>query len=288
MVIIDLACFKRKEEIPRNLIKKHSSMFPQAYFELEPMSLLSKEIASLNKNVFCSVPFCNTVEAEAFGAIINYGDGNLEPRIKKYRYKHIFELKELKDINFEMGRIKEVLDCVKLLKVDGWQVLLKVVGPITILSSIIEMKTLVKGFKNNEPILYQALETIERNLDAYISIAAKSGARIISYADPTGNINIVGPNFYKNVCAKANFRVLKRLIDSKKDSVIHVCKVQSLALDELGLVEVEKIKSPDGLNYCEAMIDLADRNNAVMFGQKCLNAYSSKHVEHLDSIVIAK
>ena len=51
--------------------------FPGRYLRHETMARLSKALKVHDKAVFCELPFCHTVEAEALGGIVNYGDEKL-------------------------------------------------------------------------------------------------------------------------------------------------------------------------------------------------------------------
>ena len=56
--------------------------FPDAYMQHETMAALSKALKRHDGASFCELPFCHTVEAEAMGGIINYGNEKTGPRAK--------------------------------------------------------------------------------------------------------------------------------------------------------------------------------------------------------------
>ena len=47
--------------------------FPDAYMHSETMQILARAIKEHDEADFCLLPFCRTVEAEAMGAVLNYG-----------------------------------------------------------------------------------------------------------------------------------------------------------------------------------------------------------------------
>ena len=51
-----------------------SLTFPDAYLHWDTMAKLSKALKEHDGAAFCELPFCHTVEAEAMGGIINYGN----------------------------------------------------------------------------------------------------------------------------------------------------------------------------------------------------------------------
>ena len=58
--------------------------FPEAYLHCDTMAKLSKALKEHDNAPFCELPFCHTVEAEAMGGIINYGNEKTGPRAKEY------------------------------------------------------------------------------------------------------------------------------------------------------------------------------------------------------------
>ena len=56
--------------------------FPDAYMHSGTMQTLAKAIKAHDDSDFVLLPFCRTVEAEAMGAVLNYGDSNTGPRAK--------------------------------------------------------------------------------------------------------------------------------------------------------------------------------------------------------------
>ena len=71
------------ENISIDLIKENNLKFPEVHENLESMVKFSKVMKEHRKDLFCRVPFCMTVEAEALGAIINLGDEKYGPRSKE-------------------------------------------------------------------------------------------------------------------------------------------------------------------------------------------------------------
>ena len=100
--------------------------FPDAYKHAETMAELAQVLKECDKAPFCELPFCHTVEAEAMGGIINYGNEKTGPRAKEYLCTDIEEILELPAIDFEKGRIQEVLKACRILYEKGEHVVFEV------------------------------------------------------------------------------------------------------------------------------------------------------------------
>ncbi|SFE58129.1 ASKHA domain-containing protein [Peptostreptococcus sp. D1] len=101
------------------------------------MRAVDGAIKEYDDATFCELPFCHTVEAEAMGGIVNYGDEKSGPRAKEYICTKPEEILELKEIDFNSGRIFEVLEACKILGEQGEDVVLEVAGPFTIMNVLI-------------------------------------------------------------------------------------------------------------------------------------------------------
>ncbi len=66
----------------------------------ETMAELAQVLKECDKAPFCELPFCHTVEAEAMGGIINYGNGEDRTESERYLCTDIEEILELPAIDF--------------------------------------------------------------------------------------------------------------------------------------------------------------------------------------------
>lgn len=79
------------------------------------MAMLSKTLKEQRNKKYCVVPFCHTVEAEAFGSTVKF-DQTAGNRISKFYINEIDSIEKIKPINLKKGRISEVLTSIKMLK----------------------------------------------------------------------------------------------------------------------------------------------------------------------------
>ena len=127
--------------------------FPDAYKHAETMAELAQVLKECDKAPFCELPFCHTVEAEAMGGIINYGNEKTGPRAKEYLCTDIEEILELPAIDFGKGRIQEVLKACRILYEKGEHVVFEVSGPLTILNVLIDPKYVFKGMRKKPELM---------------------------------------------------------------------------------------------------------------------------------------
>lgn len=259
------------EEIPESIIKKTGISFPQAHQSSETMASLAEEMQKHKSDPICRVPFCATVEAEAFGARINLGNNKTGPLVAAYAANTIEELSSLTAIDFNKGRIKAVLDSVEMLCEKKKIVALNVEGPFTIISSLVDMTVLFKGIRKNKKAVQRLFQVIEDSIVAYILRGLEKGARIISYGDPVGSMDIVGPKIFQEYSGKSALNILKRVEPHLDGAFIHLCGKTSTSLAKLENIESVPIELEENSSYGQVICRLLDGSESVNFiGHNCI------------------
>lgn len=259
------------EEIPVTIKESTGLKFPEVHTRAEYMVMLSQELKKYKKDRLCRVPFCNTLEAEAMGANIKLGDYKIGPRVKEYAFKSMEELKYIKEIDLDKGRIKEVLKAVETLSSEGEIVALNLEGPFTIISSLIDPMVFYRAIRKNTEIVYEVIKVIEDNIIKYALEGIKRGAKIISYGDPVGTMDMVGPQIYKDLSGKSTYEILKNLEEHLDGALIHLCGKTSTDLENAGLIKSEPRKYDEELTYGQAIENLLKENKTVkIIGHNCI------------------
>lgn len=157
------------------------------------------------------------------GGIVNMGDGNLGPRAKEYCCTYAAELLELPEIDYSKGRIYEVLEACQRLREQGEHVALMISGPFTIFNVLIDPKYVFKAMRKQPELMQDIFQRIERELLTYIKIAVEYGVDMISYADSSGGVNILGPKMTEQVVMDFTYDIFEkdhRVVGWKSNAVI--------------------------------------------------------------------
>jgi len=265
------------EEIPREVVEKGEFSFPEVHLKVEEMIKLSKAIKEYRNEKYFLLPFCMTVEAEALGAKINLGDSKNGPRITQYAFNSMDELDDIQDIDYTRKRIKEVLDTVQLLSSEGEIVVLSVQGPYSIAQSLVDPKLLFKAVRKEPHKVEKFLSFIEEQVVRYIKKGIKQGAKVISYGDASGTLDILGPKMYRELSGKYSCNVLKRVSQDLDDGIIHVCGVTSASLHNSGFIKSVPFEVQEELTYGEALKKVIEENkNIKVVGHNCIKRLNTK------------
>ncbi len=260
------------ENIPPELIEELGLSFYAAHTDADAMARVAIRRMQLAKDVICRVPFCVTVEAEAFGARIKVPDDEGGPRCSEYRFCRMEEVSGLQPMDLTRGRIATVLDSLALLRDQGSVATLNIEGPFTILSFLIDSATLFRGLISHRQILEEALSLIEASLVRYIREGIRRGAKIISYADPTGALEIFGPKLYREVVGASTYRILHELEKDSDGTLIHLCGQKSRSLEKVGLCTAHPVQAPSGMTYGDSLCHFVLAKTPAFLGHNCMKS----------------
>lgn len=243
--------------------------FPDAYLRHETMAELSKALKEHDGAAFCELPFCHTLEAEAMGGLVNYGNEKTGSRAKEYICTKPEELLELPSIDFKTGRIHEVLLACRELRKQGEHVVLQVSGPFTILNVLIDARYVFKGMRKQPEVMKEVFWKLGDQILKFMEEAKKYDVDLISYADSSGGVNILGPKMAEQMVEAFTCEFLKKAETLADDrTLILLCPKTSLALTGTGHAKFKEHRIEPGMRYGEACIQMTGK---VKFaGQMCI------------------
>lgn len=244
-------------------------VFPDAYLHWDTMAKLSKALKEHDNAPFCELPFCHTVEAEAMGGIVNYGNEAAGPRAKEYICTTPEELLELPEIDFSAGRIHEVLLACKELRDQGEHVVLQVSGPFTILNVLIDARYVFKAMRKKPELMKEVFWKLGTEILKFMEEAKKYDVDLISYADSSGGLNILGPKMAVQVVEDFTYHFLKKVENLADDrTLILLCPKTTFALLGTKKAELRNRKLSGSMSYGEGCIEMIGK--ARFAGQMCI------------------
>lgn len=243
--------------------------FPDAYMHSESMQILAGAIKKHDGSEFCLLPFCRTVEAEAMGAVLNYGDENTGPRAKDPICGNMDEVLALPDIDFTKGRIHEVLDACRSMKAEGETVCLEVTGPFTMLNALMEPRLVFKAYRKDREKMLQVFDKLGGQLLRYIEEGKKAGVDVFIFSDSAGSLDILGPRFLTNAVEDFYHPFMKKVEKLMDDTCIFLlCPKFTYALKDTGHAEFRETQLDPGIDYLRALLEM--RGRAKIAGQVCI------------------
>jgi uroporphyrinogen-III decarboxylase len=280
--IIDFNCtYDNSAGINKEITQKMNLKFPEAYKHWDSMALLSKELKKYDSATFCELPFCHTLEGEAMGGIINYGDENIGPRAKDYICTTAKEILDLPQIDYSKGRIYEVLKACKHLRENGEDVVLYISGPFTIMNVLIEPRHIFKIFRKNPEVMKDIFDKFQNEILRFIEEAQKAGVNMISFGDSSGGLNILGPKLCEQVVEMFTYPLLKRVEETLNDeTILLLCPKTTFALLGTDKAVWKDIDLGEPMKYSKGCTKVI--GEAKFVGQMCVK---NKDFELKDGII---
>lgn len=168
----------------------------------------------------------------------------------------------------EDERIQALVESIKQLRYD--RIVLEVEAPFSVLASLVNPMELYESMQTKPDLLNDILKKITLEEKKYLETAIDAGCTIISLAEPTGTIDMVGEEYFKKFSGKAAVDLLKQTRKFLKNSVIHLCGKLSSSMLVAGMAE-ERIYPVSNEEYFENLLEAA-RNPKIYFtGQHCIH-----------------
>jgi len=230
--------------------------WPEAHSNAELMAGLAAGIYEQGGFENFGVPFCMTVEAEAMGAKVFLGTKINEPRVTSYPLQSMKDWMKLKRINPEGGRVKVVLDAIKILRNKNLQVPLvaNLVGPISVATSLIEPTMFYKDMHKNPQIVHKMMTFITENLISFGKTQLEAGANVLAVSEPSGTGEILGPVLFREFSTPYLNKIVEALRDyAEIGTIIHICGRLKNVYRELEDIKSDAI-SVDGITSIKKMV----------------------------------
>jgi len=207
------------------------SSWPEAIHDANLMARLASGAHSILGFDAVRVPFCQTHEAEAFGAILKNGGKTGLPSVDIHPY-NIGDTVEFPDDFLSKGRIPALLEAIRLLKRDvGDKVIVMggIIGPFSIASLLFDVTDFLKATFKKPADLVPYIELGERAGTMLGKAMIEAGADVICVEDMMASMDMISPKIYRNLA----WEYEKRQVESLSVPVIiHICgKLDPIMLD---------------------------------------------------------
>lgn len=230
--------FSEKGDISPKLMETLGLDFGQIYDDKTNIIRIASAIKAENKSKTIVLPFCHTVEAKAMGGDIRPGDDTAGPRPGSYVYTSLAEIKKISVL--DNPDAKRLLQSCADLKEQGETVVFMITGPISILSSIMDLTVVFKAWRKNPDSLRDVFGVIEEMLLEFVKAISEAGADIISFADPAGNPDILGGKYTASLAEMFLVPFLRKAIKvCAGTTTMCLCPLAAATLSKMSLIKLE-------------------------------------------------
>lgn len=210
----------------REVMMQTNCSWPEVHRDAGKMAELS--IAMHHESGFenLGIPFCMTVEAEAFGGEVEDGDETTTPSMIHYPLKSVEQWRALKELNpYKDGRLPTILECTSILsrKYPDVPVIGNLVGPLSLATSLIDATLLFKALRQEPEDVRSFLDFLTDNSIRYGEALIKNGADLIVISDPSATGEILGPHLFREFALPYLNKMTDRIHMLDRPVIMHIC-----------------------------------------------------------------
>jgi [methyl-Co(III) methanol-specific corrinoid protein]:coenzyme M methyltransferase len=214
----------------KSLLEEARLHLPKVHQKAEPMAQLALGAYKILGFDAVRVPFCQTIEAEALGCMVNYRD--FIPRTEEALYT-LENTPRFPEDFLSLGRIPELLRAVNLLKREVGEealVLGGVVGPLTIARSLLDSVPLLKASVKAPDKIRPFLEVGNRAASNMAKALLEAGADAIVIEDMAASPDFLHPKTYQTMVVYDHHRLIESI---PGPVILHICGDISLIAEEM-------------------------------------------------------
>lgn len=167
------------------------------------------------------VPFCMTVEAEDFGAVVDLGSPLKEPRVVQYPASTLDEVLAIHPA--PCLRHQVTLAAIAELAGGDVPVIGNLIGPTSLLTSLVEPTVVYRAMAKDEEKVMKVFGHLTAHLVRFAKSQLEAGADMIVLADPGSSGDIIGGDHFARMVAPFLLEIVQAIKACGKPAVLHIC-----------------------------------------------------------------
>lgn len=231
--------------------------WPEAHRDEDAMLRLALAMQEATGFDNIALPFCMTVEAEAYGGEIDLGSATIQPRVRRAMILPD-GLGELPKPNFRAGRAGKLLKALRKarhLRPDA-ALVGNLVGPFSLLGMLADPLQVLRWTRRNPDLLLRHLNIISKDLAQFGRLQKQTGADVICIAEPTATGEILGGHLFREFALPYLNFLCSALRSSSVTIIVHICGDISAIEKELFDLSADAVSFDSMAN----IVALASRN----------------------------
>ena len=198
--------------------------WPEAHSDAAKMAMLAVAMRERSGFDCVALPFCMTVEAESFGAQVDMGSPNVQPRVRGFRFDADVDF-DLGEPDWHSGRAAVLLDAlVRAGRASADAALIgNVVGPFSLLGMLADPLKVMRWTRRSPERLSGCLGALARRLSDFARLQVEAGADVICIAEPTGTGEILGADKFAAFITPRLNEIAAEVRDAGAHVIVHIC-----------------------------------------------------------------
>lgn len=166
------------------------------------------------------------------------------------------------------------LDCLELAA--DYPVIFTVEGLMGRLMREQEMSGIARNLIKNPQMILDTLSELVEEIGNYAAKVCRMGVKLVSYADPSANVELWGERSYKKVIAPSETKLLRLFESNQSGILVHVCPLLSASLEQFSFISARAVPA-EGAGFVNSLEVLAKKHRAKLSGHQCINASEAEN-----------
>ncbi len=207
--------------------------FPEVHKSGKLMAEMAKQTHDLSGLENYGVPFCMTVEAEAMGATVDFGNSLYEPHVVHGAIESVKNYKDLKPLSLDSGRCRAVLEAIEILSSldTDVPVIGNLTGPVSVAGTTLDCEVLLREIRKDHDLVLEYMHFIAESVARFGKAMVEAGADCICIAEPTGTGELLGPKNFDEFSVQFLNIVLDEI--QAPTSIVHICGNMNPVIDSI-------------------------------------------------------
>jgi len=198
--------------------------WPEAHRDERAMLRLALAMQEATGFDNLAMPFCMTVEAEAYGAQVDLGNAAVQPKVTRPILPGD-GTGELPSPDFQRGRARTLLRALGTAKNLRTELPLvgNLVGPFSLLGMLTDPLMVLRWTRRKPDVLLSAMDRVTRDLTAFGVLQKEAGVEVLCIAEPTATGEILGGPLFRKFVLPCLQRMIRRLQSEGLQVILHIC-----------------------------------------------------------------
>jgi [methyl-Co(III) methanol-specific corrinoid protein]:coenzyme M methyltransferase len=235
------------------------AFWPEAHTDAKQMAMLGAAGAKVFGFENARIPFCLTVEAEAFGCTVDLGKVDRTPMVKKHLY-NAEDTPSFPADFLEKGRVKTVIEATKMLKQQYGNELPIVVGttgPLTIAGHLVGTENLLLMMITDPEAVHKFIKVAAEMEKKYLQALVAAGADVIAMSDPSASTDMLSGEMFDEFALPYTKIAWEGAEGAVK--ILHICGDTTILLDHMIATGADALSIEEKVNPAKAVELVAGR-----------------------------
>jgi [methyl-Co(III) methanol-specific corrinoid protein]:coenzyme M methyltransferase len=233
--------------------------WPDAHKDPEKMAKLSASVYQLAGLEVAGVPYCLTVEAEALGCTIMWGEEiDAIPQVLQTPYKTPSEI-QLPSNFLNLKRAPVILQAVKILKQNYGEklpIVAGVTGPFSLAGHLLGIENLLKWVITNPKNVQEAIDKASEVGAVFGKALYDAGADVVLIADPSASSSLISPKTFRTFVKPAITKIVETI---RGNTFLHICGNANPIVTEMADTGVRAISIDENVDIHKAKALLGEK-----------------------------